>query len=205
MIGHRIAALDLSLTGTGIAVREPDGTVHTRTVDGTRLTGQRRLHEILAAVADLRDCAVVVIEDYNLGALKGKAALQVVELQGLVRHWLWLRDVPVVLAQPAQLKLYALGKGGGPNSGKEAVLLAVERRYGLLAAVGDNNQADALVLLAIALEHYGHPLAPVPATHRAALAKIQGWPDLPTDPTDSPSPAETQTPAGAGAALRSIP
>lgn len=178
---HRIAGLDLSLTGTGIAMYDPTAIrpspVATKTVGTARLIGHPRLAEILLAIADLRECELVVLEDYHTG-IKSKAAFANVELHGLVRHWLWLRCIPYVLVQPAQLKLYACGKGGGPDAGKDQVLLAVERRYGGLATVTDNNQADALVLLAMALEHYGSPLAPVPVTHLAALAKVDGWPAL---------------------------
>lgn len=178
---HRVAGLDLSLTGTGIAMYDPDprrtSPVATKTVGTARLTGHPRLAEILQQVADLRECELVVIEDVWLG-IKGDTALRLAELHGLVKHWLWLRCIPYVLVQPAQLKLYAVGKGGGKDAGKDQVLLAVERRYGGLTAVTDNNQADALVLLAMALEHYGAPLAPVPAAHVAALAKVDGWPVL---------------------------
>lgn len=179
---HRVAGLDLSLTGTGIATYAPPtatrpSPVATRTVHTTRLTGHQRLAEILLAISDLRDCELVVIEDVWLG-LKGNTALRLAELHGLVKHWLWLRCIPYVLVQPAQLKLYAVGKGGGKDAGKDQVLLAVERRYGGLATVTDNNQADALVLLAMALEHYGAPLAEVPVVHTLALAKVDGWPPL---------------------------
>lgn len=178
---HRIAGLDLSLTGTGIAMYDPaairPSPVVTKTVAVGKHIGHMRLHEILVAIADLRDCELVVIEDVWLG-IKGSTALRLAELHGLVKHWLWLRCIPYVLVQPAQLKLYAVGKGGGKDAGKDQVLLAVERRYGGLATVTDNNQADALVLLAMALEHYGAPLAPVPVTHLAALAKVDGWPSL---------------------------
>lgn len=178
---HRVAGLDLSLTGTGIATYDPDprrpSPVATKTVTTARLTGHPRLAEILLAISDLRHCELVVIEDVWLG-LKGNTALRLAELHGLVKHWLWLRCIPYVLVQPAQLKLYAVGKGGGNGAGKDQVLLAVERRYGGLTTVTDNNQADALVLLAMAAEHYGSPLAPVPAAHVAALAKVDGWPPL---------------------------
>lgn len=179
---HRIGALDLSLTGAAIAMYAPPtatrlSPVTVKTVNTTRLTGHPRLAEILLHVAELRDCELVVIEDVWLG-LKGTTALRLAELHGLVKHWLWLRCIPYVLVQPAQLKQYALGKGSGPETGKDQVTLAVDRRYGGLAKVADNNQADAMVLLAMALEHYGAPLADVPKTHLAALAKVTGWPTL---------------------------
>jgi crossover junction endodeoxyribonuclease RuvC len=175
MSGLRLGALDLSLTGTGIATWH-NSDLRLSTVDGTRTTGHPRLAEILVAVSALRDADLIIIEDVWLG-IKGTTALRLAELHGLVKHWLWLRCIPYVLVQPAQLKLYACGKGGGVDTGKDAVLLAVERRYGAHATVRDNNQADALILLAMGLDQYGTPLATVPAKHRAALAKV-AWPEL---------------------------
>jgi len=201
----RILALDLSLTGTGIAAIGADRRLRLSTVDGTRTDGHRRLQHIHATIAGtvlVVEPQLVVIEDIYQG-LKGATALQLAGLHTLVRHWLWLRGVPYVLVNNTWLKQYALGKGSGPDTGKDAVLLAVERRYGLLAVVGDNNQADALVLLAMALDHYGHPLAPVAAKHRAALAKVRDWPAL--EPAgDSASPAVITAPAG-DAATRRMP
>lgn len=172
----RIAGLDLSLVGTGIATQD-GGTITTRTIDGRRLDGHKRLQTILTAVAELRHYDLVIIE--NLIVLhSGTTTLRLAELHGLVKHWLWLRGIPYVLVNNVHVKQYALGKGSGAGTDKDAVLLAVERRYGLLAAVGDNNQADALVLLAMALDQYGTPLVAMPETHRRALAKVSGWPDL---------------------------
>lgn len=173
---HRIAGLDLSLTGTGIATLNA-GDITTRTIDGKRLDGHRRLQTILTAVGELRDYNLVVVEN-TFVAGSGTTTLRLAELHGLVKHWLWLRNIPYVLVNNVHVKQYALGKGSGAGTDKDAVLLAVERRYGLLASVADNNQADALVLLAMALDHYGAPLVGMPETHRRALAKVQGWPDL---------------------------
>lgn len=173
---HRIAGLDLSLTGTGIATWA-GGHLTTRTIDGRRLEGHRRLQTILTAVGELRHYDLVVLEDLFVAG-SGTTTLRLAELHGLVKHWLWLRGIPYVLVHNSAVKTYAVGKGGGAGTDKDAVILAVERRYGHLVTVGNNNEADALVLLSLALEHYGTPLAAVPETHKRALAKITGWPAL---------------------------
>lgn len=173
---RRIAGLDLSLTGTGIATYT-GGDLALRTVDGKRLEGHRRLQTILSAVGDLRHYDLVVIEDLFVAG-SGTTTLRLAELHGLVKHWLWLRGIPYVLVHNSALKTYALGKGGGAGTDKDAMVLAVERRYGHLVSVRDNNQADALLLAAIALEYYGAPLTQVPAGHLRALAKFTGWPNL---------------------------
>jgi crossover junction endodeoxyribonuclease RuvC len=180
-----IAGLDLSLTGTGIATFT-HGNVAVQTIDGTLSrrkdedpvdAAHKRLQTILTAVGDLRHFDLVLIEDVFRG-VKGDTALRLAELHGLVKHWLWLRGIPYVLVNNTAIKQYAVGKGSGPDTGKDPVLLAVERRYGHLVAVGDNNQADALLLVAIGLDHYGVPLVGVPETYKRALVKVTGWPAL---------------------------
>lgn len=173
---YRIAGLDLSLTGTGIATHA-GGDLTTRTIDGSRLTGHKRLQTIMTAVGELRHYDLVVIEDV-FQAGRGDTSIRLAELHGLVKHWLWLRGIPYVLVHNTAVKTYALGKGSGAGTTKEAVVLAVERRYGGFVTVSDNNQADALVLLAMALERYGVPLVDVPPTHQRALSKVTGWPAL---------------------------
>ena len=41
----------------------------------------------------------------------------------------------------------------------------------------DNNEADAMWLLAMACDHYGIPQTVMPEGHRAALQKIE-WPEI---------------------------
>lgn len=192
---YRIGALDLSLTGTALADYDAWSGVTVSTVDTTKLDGHRRLHEILVAVAALRTCHLVVIEDVFRG-LKGDASIKLAGLHYLVRHWLWLQGIPYVLVTNAQLKLFAVGKGSGPGTDKDAVLLAVERRFGDQVKVANNNEADAFVLLAMALEYYGRPLADVPVTHRAALRKVEGWPVLNAEPGAATTLTPTPDPAG---------
>lgn len=67
-----------------------------------------------------------------------------------------------VRVTPSQLKKFATGKG---NASKDTVLLSVERRYPE-ARVGNNNEADAVVLSAIAAALAGQPIG--------AITKAQG-------------------------------
>ena len=91
--------------------------------------------------------------------------------------------VPVVDVTPAQIKLYATGKG---SAGKGAVIDAVARRFPAFETGGDDNLADAAVLAAMGADLLGLPLAGdvderyatggvsrLPATHRKALLKIK--------------------------------
>lgn len=175
MSGPALIALDLSLTGTGVATYDHTGPLTVRTLDTGKLRGHERLTRILGHIGDdLRrhHPALAVIEGLYVG--HNNNTLPLAELHGIVKHYLWAHDVPYLLVPPATLKIYAAGKG---NATKDDVLLAVERRFGHLAHIADNNSGDALALLALACDAYGQPLAPLPQAHRRAVAAIT-WPEL---------------------------
>lgn len=82
-------------------------------------------------------------------------------------------DCRVVPVTPSQRMLYATGKGGGADAGKDAVIAAVTRRYPDLD-VRDNNVADAVVLMAMARRAAGRPMeASLPAANLRALDKLE--------------------------------
>ncbi|MFI6228904.1 hypothetical protein ACIBCR_16495 [Micromonospora echinospora] len=165
MTTPRVVGLDLSITATGIAWC--DGTTYTVT---TKATGDRRLVAIVSEVSravEGRGIHLVVIEDLPTHA---KAAGITGMVHGAVRAWLIDHNVPYALITPASLKKYATGKG---NAGKPDMAVAAYKRLNREPA--DDNQVDALWLRAAGLDHLGHPLAPMPATHRAALDAVT-WP-----------------------------
>jgi len=82
------------------------------------------------------------------------------------------RGIPVAVAAPALRAMYATGKG---NASKNAVVDAVARRWPHIPTGGDHNVCDAIVLMAMGCDRLGHPLTPVPATHRRALDRV-AWP-----------------------------
>jgi crossover junction endodeoxyribonuclease RuvC len=178
-----VVGLDLSLTGTGVAL--PDGTV--RTIASKGHTGatlrQRatRLHNlcttvILAALggAEVERDRLIVVEGPSMGSSSRGGAHH--DRAGL---WWLVVDaldgepgIDVVEVAPAARAKYATGRG---NASKDEVLAAVIRRYPDIE-VRNNNEADALVLRAMGCDQLGQPLADVPAAHRTGLAKV-AWPD----------------------------
>ena len=180
--------IDPSLTGTAIAIIDPDaGTATTRRLPtkGTKADTledrARRLEKIASWVfnvlaAEGGNIALVAIEGPSLGQMR----------QGgeHVRAGLWwaivrgvLCGAPVIEIPPATLKKYVAGKG---NAGKDEVVLAVAKRYpsgvdGVIPFPGEtNDDADAFVLAAIAARLSGHPIEPtLPATHVTALDKLR--------------------------------
>lgn len=167
-----ILALDLSLTATGVALA--DGTTKTWS---PKLKGAARLKWFRQQVDDILQnqehgpVDVVVLEDY---AYHGKFAHshELGELGGVVRLVLHDHGVAWTAIIPSSLKKYATGKG---NAKKPEMLASAIRRLGYEGH--DDNEADALWLRAMALDHYGAPVADVPAVHREALVKVV-WPDL---------------------------
>jgi crossover junction endodeoxyribonuclease RuvC len=67
---------------------------------------------------------------------------------------------------------YATGKGAAT---KNLIVDAVARRWPTWPTNGDDNAADAVVLMAAGRDWLGHPLTTLPKTHRDALDKAI-WP-----------------------------
>jgi hypothetical protein len=169
---YRVAGIDVSLTGTGVA-----------TLGGTALItskGHRKdsIAQRRTRIKGIVDQVLIEIGAVDLAVIEGPSHHSV---GGSVwdRAGLWWRivdrlcaeSIPVAVMPPMSRAKYATGNGG---SRKDAVMEAARRRYG--AVLDNDNEADALVLRAAGLDWLGQPLAEVPAGHRAALAGCQ-WPD----------------------------
>lgn len=169
----RVAGIDISLTGTGIA-----------TLGGTARvpTKGRRKDTLLERNTRLKHITTRVLEEVgaiDLACIEGPISYQQPGGSTWDRAGLWWRivgsllerDIPVAVIPPTSRAKYATGNGG---SRKTAVLEAAQRRYGAILETDD--EADALVLRAMGLHWLEQPLAEVPDGHRAALAGCQ-WPD----------------------------
>lgn len=174
----RIVGIDPSLTGTGIAIVE-DGRVTVRTVKSKGTAGDglvdRRLRLRYLADSALHDamCAdLLVIEApaYNsrTGHQHDRSGLWWLLVERALGNYVHVAEVTT-----GGVKRYATGKG---NAGKDAVLLAVARRFPDVA-VTDNNQADALILAAMGARHLGQPIDSMPQAHCAALESVR-WPEV---------------------------
>lgn len=164
-----VLALDLSLTATGVA--DTDGTSLTLSSDHK---GPERLNDLRNQVDRLTHnqttCRVdvVAIEGYAMGSARQSHSYAIGELGGVIRHRLWMHNVPYVEVPPALVKKYATGKGNAP---KDDVFAAAIRRLGY--GGNSKDEADALWLWALVLDALGEPVVQVPAVHREALAKVQ--------------------------------
>ena len=162
----QIMGIDPSLTATGVAL--PDGT--TLTIR-SKQRGMERLAELRSIILGLAaGTDLVAIEGYSYGSSHG--AHQLGELGGVIRLALWDAAIPYLEIAPTMRAKYATGRG---NAAKGLVISELSARTG--RTFTDDNQADAYILHAMTLDHYGHPPIAVPQTHRDALKNLT-FPDL---------------------------
>lgn len=157
----RVLGLDLSLTSSGVAM--PDGTL--TTIRTTRSDGDRRLVVIADEIAQtLSGVDLAVVEDLPTHA-HGAGITGMVH--GAVRTELIRAGVPYLLVPAATLKVFATGKG---NATKPDMRMALYQRMEIDER--DDNCVDAWWLRALGHDLTGHPLFPLPKTHRRALDKL---------------------------------
>ncbi|MDN3056914.1 hypothetical protein PH213_20635 [Streptomyces sp. SRF1] len=177
--GPRVVGLDTSLQATGLASSEGWCRVIgyedkknpiTKLPHAARLVQMRRI----------RDAIVDGIGRPDLAVMEGAA----VSRSGGGAHergWLWWRlyehltdaGIPIGLVSTNQRIMYATGKGSGS---KTVVVDAVARRWPQWQTGGNDNAADAVVLMAAGRDWLNAPIATMPATHRAAVVKAL-WPE----------------------------
>ncbi|WDZ87207.1 hypothetical protein [Micromonospora cathayae] len=175
MTTPKTIGVDLSLTGTGIASNHGwcqligETGITTRPLDERLNAIDRLTDRILTAIGDQPTLVAIEIPAFSRSGAGNheRSALWWRVVRNLRR-----REVPVAEI-PIQARMrYATGKG---TAHKGAVIDAVARRLPMFDTKGDDNLADAAILAAMAADHLGHPLAPMPATHRAALGAVT-WP-----------------------------
>lgn len=174
-----IAGIDPSLTSTGIAVKNHDGIIDTHRV---RSTGKKtdtwdmrntRIQGLATAITNrIPGGALVVIEAPSYGSISTSAH----DRSGLwwaIYDQLIDNECTIIPATPAQRMMYATGKGGGKDAGKDMVLAQAIKRYPDIEITG-NDIADAVIFIAIAARLNGQPLeTDLPKTHINALNKLQ--------------------------------
>lgn len=181
MTPPKTIGVDLSLTGTGIASnlgwcqRIGETGITTRPLDQRLDAIDRLTRDILIAIGggSGRWPALVAIE-IPAYSRSGAGNHERSALWWRVVRNLRRREVPVAEVSIQARMRYATGRG---TAHKGAVIDAVARRLPAFDTRGDDNLADAAILAAMAADHLGHPIAPMPAAHRAALTAVT-WPDI---------------------------
>jgi Holliday junction resolvasome RuvABC endonuclease subunit len=190
-----VIGLDLSLTGSGVASsngwceRVGITDVTTRSLGERIVAVDHIANQVLALVGR----ATLVCLEVPAFSRAGGGALERGALWWLVARSLRNREIPVAEIFNQHRMRYATGKG---SASKGAIVDAVARRWPQFETGGDDNLADAAVLAAMGADWLGHPLAPMPATHRRALDGVK-WPDA-LDPANGPLSDEQAVPVGLG-------
>lgn len=145
-----IIGIDQSLTGTGVAHVENDGTLfETKLLKVGKLRGIERLDFITSEICKFIDSVseriVVAREGYSFGST-GRATFSLGELGGCIDLRLYSQKPGDIVAYytipPTVIKKYCLGKG---NIKKDsAYLLTVYNKIGV--EFTDDNQADAYMI-----------------------------------------------------------
>jgi len=179
----RLVGGDLSLRSPGYAwTTTPSGVpdVDVATVPNVAALTEWACREaVLARVRRLLAIRphLFVLEDIFAGK-NSKTGISLAKLHGVIEQELGRAHVPYVHVHQAHRAMYATGRGDAP---KPDVLSAARYVYGRFvggaARIRTTDDADALVLLAMAADYYGQPLVEVDQTKRRALAKVR-WPRL---------------------------
>lgn len=173
--------LDLSLTHTGYAIVQSDGTVLASGVIKSKPSGDKpidetnrivkivetameRIDEVLPEGPDL-----VIIEGLAFMA-KGTSLVQLAGLNYITRILLAEFRWPFIIVAPTTLKKFITGSGKGD---KDMMMMGVYKNYGFESS--DNNECDAYSLAVCGLGVMGSPINKLikPQEEVVALLKKQ--------------------------------
>lgn len=171
-----VDGLDLSLTSTGLAAVNPhDGALHTVAFGSTgratdtfadHLARQIELCDRIVEAVEASDPVLVVMESATFTTPKDTSAHRRAGLWWRVFEHLSSR-YPVVTLTPAEVKLFATGKG---NAGKDKVLAQTFVAYGVDPLPSARyDRADATVLASVGSAYLGGEQGFAPTAYRDAV------------------------------------
>ncbi|MFI6179731.1 hypothetical protein ACIA8R_29600 [Nonomuraea sp. NPDC051191] len=88
-----------------------------------------------------------------------------------------LRPISVIDDDTAFTYATGVNRATDPLPFEDTVLARLTDRYGQERRL-TSGQAAALIRAAMGADHLGHPVAPVPARHRAALDSVERWAEV---------------------------
>jgi Holliday junction resolvasome RuvABC endonuclease subunit len=148
----KVLALDLA-TKTGWAHSCGASGVYDLSIRRDESSGMRliRLNSKLNHIRDEIGIDLLIFEAarHNGPGMQGALVVHA-ELQGTVKLWCELNKVAFRGYSPSEIKKHATGKG---NANKEKMVVAAEAKWPNVEII-DDNQADAMWLLDLALQEY---------------------------------------------------
>lgn len=178
-----VIGLDVALGYTGVA-----GHGWTDYISTTSRRDETRLLFILDRVQSFyRHAEFVAIEGPAFSRAVQRGHDEMAAIRWMIRCDLLKRGIPCAVIPPNNRIKYALGttyprhpatgRKLTPEECKGAVRAATAERYGIdLDGTARYDRADAYVLMAMALDHLGHPQGDLPTSHRDALSGV-AWPE----------------------------
>lgn len=153
----RVLALDPA-TLCGWAYRSASGSVSSGTWDLSTKRDESTGMKLLRFEAKINEIAysgidLIVFEAARNAMPKMQGALvHQAKLQSIIERWAEVNSTTTQCRgySPSEIKKFATGKG---NAGKPEVMKAARERFGFTD--GDDNEADALCLLHLAIAEYG--------------------------------------------------
>jgi hypothetical protein len=88
-----------------------------------------------------------------------------------------MRPIAVVDDDTAFTYATGLNRHRDPMPMEDTTLATLAKRYDQERGL-TRGQASALVRAAMGADHLGHPIAPLPARHRAALDRVERWHEI---------------------------
>jgi len=165
-----LMGLDISLTSTGISMREETSVV------ATKYKGAERLSLVSETILNLCidnsiDC--VILEGYSF-ASRNSQAHSIGELGGCIRMKLWEKNIKYVEVPPTSRAKFATGKG---NAGKAEVISAISSKTGkTFIGGGADDECDAWILEQMGLAKLGLSPYSWSSTQMESLSKIDWSP-----------------------------
>lgn len=172
----RVIGIDMSLTGTGISDGYSSWLVSSAPAGQDLSARHARLiwmgDQILDHVIPMPRAGLVVVEQPVFGGASGRGSfvLERSALWWFVVGAMLVNGVRVVEVTASSLKLFATGKG---NASKALMIDQAARRLPDVVTGADDNRVDALWLAAMGHDHLKQPLCALPASQRAAMAKVR--------------------------------
>lgn len=151
----RVVGLDLSTKRIGFATAEGDLisiSGHAGAEDPYRRLSQLRRELAYAFAVRPPGPALVVVEDYALGAPGRLSLVRLGEIGGIVRTWLFEQDWPIALVSPSTVKRFATGNGNATKQDMIARAVALGAR---LSRFDNDDEADAFHLRRMGLASAG--------------------------------------------------
>lgn len=176
--------LDLSLSASGLS-KWYNGAVRVYTIrtapppHNHNGWGAAYRHRLIARelVRHIEPGATVLVKEARLDSVDvpGNSMLDMAAVHGVVDYVMAAQGVPIANVNLVYPKQYATGNH---RASKEDMVAAARLRLGTLVECFNHNEADALWLLAMAMQHYGAPLCPADPKQVGKLDRIT-WPALP--------------------------